>query len=161
MVSPAASVTGVDALTTAPSTRQFVNPAGSTVYQPLSAGTIFDASSAGVPTAVNAFAALQNLQAALQANDQTGIATGVTALAAVASWLSQQQVHYGTSGQRLASEQANVASQITTIQTSISGIRDTNVAQAASDLTQETTSQQAAISAQAATPQKSLFDYLA
>ena len=43
----------------------------------------------------------------------------------------------------------------------ISGIRDANVAQDATELTQESTDQQAAMAAQAGIPQKSLFDYLA
>jgi flagellar hook-associated protein 3 FlgL len=156
----AASTEGIDALTTASSTRQIVNPAGSVVYQSLTAGTIFDPSSGGSPTAANAFAALQNLQTALQANDPTGIATALTSLGSASDWLNQQQVHYGVAEQRLASEQNNVASQLNAIQTSIGGIRDSNIAQDATDLTRESTLQQATMAAQAEVPQKSLFDYL-
>ena len=47
----AQSATGVDALTTSPSTRAIVNPSGHTVFQSLTAGAIFDASASGVPTA--------------------------------------------------------------------------------------------------------------
>ena len=61
----------------------------------------------------------------------------------------------------MTSEQTAVASQLTAIQTSIGGIRDANIAQDATDLTQESTDQQAAMAAQAEVPQKSLFDYLA
>jgi flagellar hook-associated protein 3 FlgL len=157
----ASSTEGVDALTTASSTRQIVNPAGEVVYQSLTAGTIFDPQSGGSPTAANAFAALQNLQTALQANDTAGVSTALTSLASASAWLNQQQVHYGTAEQRLTSEQSNVAGQLTTIQTSIGGIRDANIAQDATDLTQESTDQQATMAAQAEVPQKSLFDYLA
>ena len=41
------------------------------------------------------------------------------------------------------------------------GIRDANIAQDATDLTRESTDQQAAMAAQAEVPHKSLFDYLA
>jgi flagellar hook-associated protein 3 FlgL len=157
----AASAIGVDALTTASSTRTIVNPAGETVYQSLTAGTIFDASTAGVPSANNTFAALENLQTALAANDTAGVQTALSSLQSASSWLNQQQVYYGSSEQRLTGQQQSVTSEITTIQTSISGIRDANIAQDATDLTQESTSQQAAIAAQAEIPQKSLFDYLA
>ncbi len=157
----AASATGVDALTGAPSTRAIVNPAGETVYQSLSAGTIFDASAAGVPSSSNTFAALESLQTALATNNTAGVQTALSSLQTASSWLNQQQVYYGTSEQRLAGEQQSVTRQITTIQTSISGIRDANIAQDATDLTQESTDQQAAMAAQAEIPQKSLFDYLA
>jgi flagellar hook-associated protein 3 FlgL len=156
----ASAATGVDTLTAASSTRTIVNPAGQTVYRSLTAGTIFDASSAGAPAAGNAFAALQNLQTALQANDQAGISTALSSLQSASTWLNQQQVVYGSSEQRLAGEQSAVAAQITTIQTNISSLRDANLAQAATDLTQESTSQQAALAAQAGVPRKSLFDYL-
>lgn len=157
----ASSATGADALTAAASTRQIVNPAGETVYQSLTAGTIFDSSIGGVPAAGNVFAALGNLQTALQTNNTPGVATALSSLESASSWLNQQQVYYGSSEQRLAAEQTGVAGQITSIQTGISGIRDANIAQDATDLTQESTSQQAAIAAEAEIPQKSLFDYLA
>ena len=157
----ASSPTGADALTAAVSTRQIVDPGGVPVYQSLTAGTIFDPSSNGTPTAPNTLAALQNLQTALTNNDQTGIANALSSLDSASTWLNQQQAYYGSSEQRISSEQNRVAGQITTIQTGISGIRDANVAQDATDLAQESTSQQAAMAAQAATPQKSLFDYLA
>ena len=55
----AQSATGVDALTTASSTRTIVNPSGQPVFQSLTAGAIFDSSTAsGVPAATNTFAAL-------------------------------------------------------------------------------------------------------
>jgi flagellar hook-associated protein 3 FlgL len=156
-----ASATGADALTTATSARQIVNPAGENIYQPLTAGTIFDSSSAGTPTANNVFAALQSLQTALAGNDSTGIASALTSLQNASGWLNQQQVYYGSAEQRISSEQSNVGSQIDAIQTNISTLRDANVAQDATDLTQESTTQQAALAAQAKIPQKSLFDYLA
>jgi flagellar hook-associated protein 3 FlgL len=156
----ATGATGVDALSTSPSTRQIVNPSGVTVYQSLTAAQIFDPSANGAPSAANTFAALANLETALTANDTTGIANALTSLQSASDWLNQNQAYYGTAEQRLASEQNSVSAQIASMETQISGIRDANVAQDATDLTQESTDQQAAMSAEAAMPQKSLFDYL-
>lgn len=155
------SPAGVTALTASPATRQIVNPAGQVVYQSATAATIFDHSSAGVPAADNVFAALQNLQTALQANDSNGIGTALTSLESGSNWLNQQQVSYGASENLVAAEQSSNASRITAIQTQISGIRDTDVTAAATDLAQETTSQSAAYGAQAEIGHKSLFDYIA
>jgi flagellar hook-associated protein 3 FlgL len=157
----ASGAEGVDALTNAPSTRQIVNPAGATVYQSLTAGAIFDPQSNGGPAAANTFAALQNLYTALQAGNTAGVTAALSSVESASSWLNQQQVYYGTSEQRLTGEQNSVASRITVLQTNISGIRDANVAEDATQLTQESTDQSAAMAAQAEIPQKSLFDYLA
>lgn len=157
----ASSATGVDALTAAAATRAIVSPGGETVYQSLTAGTIFDPSGGGLPAAGNTFAALQSLETALEANNTSGVVSAISSLDSAASWLNQQQAYYGASEQRLSGEQATVSSQITAIQTNLSSLRDANVAEDATDLTEESTDQQAAMAAQAGMPQKSLFDYLA
>ena len=159
-VNPAAP-TGVDKLTAQLSTRVIVNPTGQTVYQALTAASIFDPQTAGgVPTAVNAFAAIQNLANALLANDQAAISTSADTLAQVGNWINQQQASYGLAGKFIESEQGTADNDILSIQQQISAIRDTDLAQAATDLTQETTALQAALAAQAQIPRKSLFDYL-
>ncbi len=116
----------------------------------------------GAPTANNTFAALQSLETALQTpNDQAGIANALTSLQAAATYVGQQQAYYGGSEQRLTNEQSAAADQVTALQTQIGDIRDTNVAKAATQLTQESTDQSAAIGAEAEiTQQKTLFDYL-
>jgi flagellar hook-associated protein 3 FlgL len=151
----AASANGVDAAGPGVSTQAIVNPDGVTVYQPLTAGTIFDSQSGP-----NAFGALKNLSDALAANDPAAVGNALSALSDVSGWLNQQQVYYGAAGDRLSSEQTAVGGRITDLQTEISGLRDANVAQDATDLAAESTAQQAALAAQAAIPRKSLFDYL-
>lgn len=156
-----ASATGVDALTVSTSNRAIVNPSGQTVYQSQTASTIFDPRDAlGDPTTSNTFAALQNLYNALQANDPAATADALTSLETASTWVNRQQATYGTAEQRLSQEQNDTANRITSLKTQISGIRDTDITQAASDLARETTSQAAAFSAQAEIPRKSLFDYL-
>jgi flagellar hook-associated protein 3 FlgL len=158
----ATSATGVDSLTTDTSSRVIVNTQGETVYQPLTAQQIFDPVDAtGAPTANNTFAALQSLETALKTNNQSGAADAVTSLQTASTYVGQQQAYYGASEQRLTSEQTIAANQVTALQTQIGGIRDTNVAQAATDLTQESADQTAAVSAESEiSQQKTLFDYL-
>ncbi|HVY92531.1 MAG TPA: flagellin [Bryobacteraceae bacterium] len=151
----AASANGVNSAGPAVSTQAIVNPDGVTVYQPLTAGAIFDPQSGP-----NAFGALKNLSDALAANDPAAVGTALSALGDVSDWLNQQQVYYGAAGNRLSAEQTAVGGRITDLQTEISGLRDADVAQDATDLAAESTAQQAALAAQAAIPRKSLFDYL-
>jgi flagellar hook-associated protein 3 FlgL len=157
----AGSATGVDQLTPQASTRAIANPAGQTVYQSLSAHQIFDPTDGtGAPTANNTFAALQSLVTALNANNTAGINSAITALNTSSTYLNQQQAYYGGAEQRLTSEQNVAANQATALQVQVAGIRDTDVTQAATELTQLSTDESAAYAAQAAIPVKSLFDYL-
>ena len=158
----AASTSGVDKLTAQTATRVVSDPSGQPIFQSRTASTIFDhQSTTGTPASDNAFAALQNLQIALTNNDSPGIANALTSLQGVSTWLNQQQASYGVDGQRIAQEQTGAAAQVTSLQARISAIRDTDIVQAATDLTQESTAQSAAFAAQAQIPHKSLFDYLA
>lgn len=158
----ATSATGVDSLTADTSSRVIVNTQGETVYQPLTAQQIFDPVDAtGAPTANNTFAALQSLETALKANNHTGVANALTSLQTASTYVGQQQAYYGASEQRLTNEQTIAANQVTALQAQIGGIRDTNVAQAATDLTQESADQSAAVGAESEiSQQKTLFDYL-
>ena len=156
-----ASATGVDQLTSQTAAGVIVNPQGQPVYQAATAQGIFDPRDAtGAPGSANTFAALQSLSTALSANDPAGVASALTSLQSASSYLNQQQASYGTQEQRITSEQNSAANQITAIQAQISGIRDTDVTQAASNLLQESTAESAALSAQNLIPRKSLFDYL-
>ncbi|HYA18890.1 MAG TPA: flagellin [Bryobacteraceae bacterium] len=155
------ATTGVDRLTTEPTGTVIVNTQGEPIYQGLTAQQIFDARDAnGNPTANNVFAALQSLSAALEANNQAGITAALTNVQTASAWLNQEQAYYGAAEQRITSEQNTAANQITALETQIGNIRDTDVAQAATQLTQEQTDLQAAYGAQSEIPAKTLFDYL-
>jgi flagellar hook-associated protein 3 FlgL len=158
----ASSTTGVDVLTAQTAGRVIVNPQGQSVYQGLTGQQIFGpVDTTGSPTANSTFAALQSLVTALQANDQPGIASSLTSLQTVSTWLNQQQAYYGAGEQRLTSEQNTAANQATALKVQIGNIRDTNVAQAATELTQESTNQSAALGAEAELANsKTLFSYL-
>ncbi len=155
------SVTGADQLTAQVSTRVINSPSGQPVYQSLTAATIFDQrASGGSPGALNAFAALHDLANALTANDAAAINSSADTLRQTGDWLNQQQAFYGVAGKRVETEKQTADNDITSFKVQIGAIRDADIAQAATDLTQETTAQQAALAAQAQIPRKSLFDYL-
>lgn len=157
----ATSPSGVISLTAQNATRVIADPFGQPIFQARTAAAIFDhQSSPGVPAADNAFTALQNLQVALTGNDSAGIASALTSLRGVSDWLNQQQSAYGVDGRRIQQEQSGTTDRIASLKAQISSIRDTDVVQAATDLTQEGTAQAAAFAAQAQIPRKSLFDYL-
>lgn len=138
-----------------------VDTTGQVVYQGLTANQIFDASdSGGNPVSGNVFVALQSLVTALNNNDPSGAGTALDSLKAASDYLNQQQGVYGAAENRIAGEQSTVSAQITGLQTSIGGIRDTDVSQAATQLSAETVQQAAAYGAQSLIPRKSLFDYL-
>jgi flagellar hook-associated protein 3 FlgL len=149
--------------TTSTASRVIDNAQGQPVYESLTAQQIFDPQdSTGASTSNSTLAALQALQTALQSGNQPGIASALTSLESVSTYLNQQQSYYGAAGQRLTSEQTAAASQSTALQIGIAAIRDTNVPQAATDLSQETSAQSAAVGAEAEiSQQKSLFTYLA
>jgi flagellar hook-associated protein 3 FlgL len=156
-----ASLTGVTSLTTQTSSRVITGIQGQALYQGLTAQQIFDPrENDAAPASGNTFTALESLRTSLVANDQAGIASALTALESASAWVNQQQSYYGASEQRITTEQNNAANRITTLESRISTIRDTDVVRAATDLTQESTSQAAALAAQAEIPRKSLFDYL-
>lgn len=157
----AASVRGVDKLTTQTASRVIQDTSGLTVFSAQTAAVIFDTQDTlGAPTAGNVFVALQSLVNSLNANDQAGTATALTQLQAGADWLNQQQAGYGAAASRLTDETNLSNNVLTSLRTRLSEIRDTDVVQAATDLSLETTAQSAAFSAQASVPRKSLFDYL-
>lgn len=156
-----ATATGSAVLTANAATRVIVNPEGQTVYQALTAQQIFDPRDVnGNATASNAFAALTSLVTDLTTGITSNVTNDATSLQSVTTWLTQQQAYYGTQEQGMTSEQNNATNQVTALQTQIGNIRDTNMAQAATDLTTESTDQTAAMSAEAEIPAKSLFDYL-
>lgn len=153
-VSDTGSATGVTKASAQTATRVVTDPQGQPVFQGLTAAQVFDA------TGVSAFGALGDLRTALLANDPAAVGQALGSLESVSDFLNQQQAYYGTAEKRISNEQDRAADQLTNIQTQLSGIRDADIAQAATDLSRETVTQQAAIEAQAQIPRGSLFDYL-
>ncbi len=143
----------------ASSTRQVLDGTGHSLYAAATAQQLFDhRDTSGQPDASSVLTGLQNLVTALQSN--TGIDTAVSSLETASTYLNGQLSQVGTSEQELTAAQNLAATQKTDLQTALSGIRDTDISQAAIDLNTEKVAESAAVAAEGGGSQKTLFDYL-
>jgi flagellar hook-associated protein 3 FlgL len=155
------SPTGVDQLTTAQATAETADPTGITFQTSMTAQQLFDAQDAmGNPTAQNAFAALNNLQLALQNGNTTAISTAISNIQTASDYLNQQLGFYGAAENRISSAIDLAQKFQVQTQTQLSNLQDTDVTSVAVQVTQETTALDAAMSAEGKRPTSTLFDYL-
>lgn len=133
---------------------------GSSIVAGLTAGQIFDATLPdGSPDPGNVFQAVYQLGTALLANDQAGIQSAVTSIQAAASHVSQCSASYGNTETWISQQITNATNESTNLTTDVSNLRDTDVASAATALSQDQVALQAALSAQGSLQTKSLFSY--
>ena len=152
---------GVDRLSTAPSTRLIQDATGMTFAVSLSAQTIFDNRNPDDSLASNnVFAAVNSLRVALSNNDQAGITSAIGSVQTAQDYLQQQLAFYG-GVQTEVSNAISVAQKFQTQdQAALGSERDTDMAAAAVNSTQEQASMQAAIQAEASLPRTSLFSLI-
>jgi len=156
-----ASATGVDRAAPMQATQQIQDPTGITFPISQTAQDIFDKrDSTDNPAPENVFAALNNLQLALQAGDTTAIGTALDSLNTASDYLNQQAGFYGTAQNRISSAISLAQKFQVQDQTQLSSLQDTDVTSVALQLTQDTTAMNAALAAQAKRPTSTLFDYL-
>ena len=151
----------MDRLITAPSTRLIQDATGVTFAVSLTAQNIFDNRNPDDSLASNnVFAAVNSLQVALANNDQTGITNALASLQTAQSYLGQSLQYYGGVQDQLTNA-TDVAQKFQLqYQTSLTQDTSTNMATAAVSLTQEQTSMQASLQAEASLPKTTLFDVL-
>lgn len=156
-----ANANGVTQLTTSSSTQLIQDTSGVDFAVSKTAQQIFDDRNPdGSPASDNVFAAVNGLRVALANNDSTGISNSLAAIQSASDYLNGQLAFYGSVQNRITSA-LDVAQKFQLqSQTSLSQVRDTDVAAATTDLTSEQISQQAALQAEADMPHSSLFDYL-
>ena len=156
-----ANPNGVDRLLTAPATRLIQDSSGQTFAVAKTAQDLFDHRNANDGLATdNVFAAVNSLRVALLNNDQAGTVAASASIQTAQDYLNQQGAFYGAVQNRITNA-LDVAQKFQLqSQTALSAERDTDVAAAATELTQEQLSQQAAMQAQAAMPRTSLFDLM-
>ena len=156
-----ASPNGVDRLLTTPATRLIQDSSGQTFAVAKTAQDLFDHRNPDDSLAAdNVFAAVNSLRVALANNDQAGTLAAAAAIQTAQEYLNQQGAFYGAVQNRITNA-LDVAQKFQLqSQTALGNERDTDVAKAATDLTQEQLSQQAAMQAQASLPRNSLFDLL-
>jgi flagellar hook-associated protein 3 FlgL len=146
----------VSAYLGASSTRLAQHPNGTTFPVALTAQQIFDSAD---PT-TNVFASIENLSAALRANDTPAIQTAFDALSNVGSYLNNQLAFYGNTQNQVA-DASNFGSTLQLqFKTQISNLQDADLTQSILDLTQAQTQQQAALQSEARLPRTTLFDFL-
>ena len=152
---------GVDQLLSTGATQQIQDPAGGSFATSKTAQAIFDDQNTdGTPATDNVFAALNNLNLALQNNSATGVQGALANLQAASTHLNQMQSSYGVVEDRLQSATTYSSSRDTQLQTQIGSIQDADVTSDAIILAQSNTQLQAAFSAESDLPKSSLFNYL-
>jgi flagellar hook-associated protein 3 FlgL len=155
------SPTGVKQLVTAQATQQIADPTGVTFAVSLTAQQIFDARDASNnPTPQNAFAALNNLQLALQSGNSANISAAISDVTTASEYLNQQLSFYGTAQNRIKSALDLAQKFQLQDQTQLGNLQDADVTSLALQLTQQTTNLNAAMAAEAKRPTTTLFDYL-
>jgi flagellar hook-associated protein 3 FlgL len=155
------SLTGVIQNNTAANTTTISNAAGSSILPGMTAQQIFDARNPdGTPAAGNIFQAVYALGQALLSDYQPGIQATALALPASVAQLGQATTSYGNTQSWLAQATGDASSKLVNLHQVLGSLRDTDVAQAATDLTLAQTAMQAALAAHGSLNIKSLFDYI-
>jgi flagellar hook-associated protein 3 FlgL len=159
-VDPSSS-TGVDRLITTQATQQIADPTGVTFQAAMTAQDIFDKRDASDnPAPENAFAALYNLQTALASGDHTAITQALTSVQTAAAYVNQRLGFYGAAENRISSAISLAQKFQVQDQAQLSNLQDADIPTVATELTQLSTSLDAAMAAQAKRPVTTLFDYL-
>jgi flagellar hook-associated protein 3 FlgL len=125
-----------------------------------SAQALFDHRNADDTLATdNVFAALNKLRAALAGNNTASIKTAQTSVETASAYLNSKQGFYATVLTRITSATTELNAGKTNLEQQISAIRDTDMVQAALELSAATAQSQAALAAQAKLPRNTLFDF--
>ena len=156
-----ASPTGVDRLITAKATRLIQDPTGVNFAIAKTAQDLFDHRDlSDNPAPDNVFAAVNNLQIALQNGDQPGLVNALDSLKTSQDYLNQQLAFYGSVQKRIASA-SDVAKKFETqLQTTLGAEQDADIPAAVTELTQDQTHMNASLTIQGRRPTTSLFDFL-
>jgi flagellar hook-associated protein 3 FlgL len=155
------SPTGVDRLMVTQATQKIADPTGVTFQVAMTAQDLFDKRDASDnPAPENAFAGLQNLQTALQSGDHNAITQALGSIQTASAYLNQQAGFYGTAQNRISSALDLAQKFQVQSRTELSNLQDADIPTVATELTQLTTSLDAAMAAQAKRPITTLFDYL-
>jgi flagellar hook-associated protein 3 FlgL len=156
-----ASSNGVDRLIKTQATAQAADPTGTTFQVAKTAQDLFDQrDSSDNFTPQNAFAALKNLQTALQSGNTAAISSAIDGVHTASTYLNQQLGFYGEAQNRIDSAITLAKKFEVQDQTKLSSLQDADIPTVAIQMTQENTALSAAMSARAKRPNTSLFDYL-
>jgi flagellar hook-associated protein 3 FlgL len=154
--------TGATRLTTAEDTRYLAHPSGAAFQISRTARQIFDATDEidGTARPENAFRAVNELRAALEADDPDAIQSAIGHLRLAADHVNQQLAFYGATQNRIRETVELNEKYAVSLKTELSHHQDADLPTAALELAQARYQQEAAMSAQARMPRSSLFEYL-
>jgi flagellar hook-associated protein 3 FlgL len=157
----ATATNSVDQGSTATSTRQIQDPQGGSFAASLTAQQIFDDRNPDNTYANdNVFQALNNLHNALVGGNSATIGATITNLQAASQHLNSMQEFYGGVENQIQNAQTFANTSNTQLQTEIGNTEDADIPTAVMELTQASTSEEAALQMQAKMPTSTLFDYL-
>ena len=114
----------------------------------------------GNPASNNIFASVAALSAALYNNDTGAIRAAITNLKDGSAHLQTSSAFYGNVSNWIQNAQSSAAAQTANLTNALHLLQDTDITGAITTLTTSNTALQAAISAHASLPMKTLFDYL-
>jgi flagellin-like hook-associated protein FlgL len=131
----------------------------------LTAQQIFDdqadgGAGSGNPAPDNVFSAVGQLLTALQGGSGSGAQAALSSLQAASTHLNDESSVYGAAQNNLTAAGNSASQTLIQLQQQLSNEQDADEAQASLNLTQATTDEQAAMSAQAMLKPQSLFTYL-
>lgn len=155
------SPTGVAQLSDSAATRTVADASGGTFVAAKNAEEIFDQRNPdGTAAAGNVFSALSGMAAALLSGDPQNVTQAIAGIKSASDHLNSMEAFYGTVEDRIDSAQSFASKYDTQLQTQLSQTEDADVTGNVLELVQIQTQLQAAFQMQAATPRKSLFEYL-
>lgn len=139
----------------AATTRKLEDLQGSAVPISQNAQEIFD-----TPGGASVFRSVNALRVALLANDQPGMLTALDGIRAARDQLAGSLSFYGSVQNQVSATIDATAKQSLQIRSNLSAVQDADIAEASLVLTNTRVQQDAAYSARARLPLKTLFDYL-
>lgn len=141
------------------STRTVSDSYGVAFSVAFTAQQIFDGGPGGTPPN-SVFQSLTELYNALSTNNQTAAAAAASDVTSAASYLSGMQAQYGDIQNKVSDALTGQSTLNTSLQAQLSQLQDADEVQAVTDQQTESTALNAAETAYASLPKKSLFDYL-
>jgi flagellar hook-associated protein 3 FlgL len=150
---------GVGAYLGSADTRQIINAYGVGFSVSFTAQQIFDGGPGG--TAPNSvFQSLTELYNALTSNNQAAVTAAASDVSSASGYLSGMDAQYGDIQNKISDALTGQSTLDTSLETQLSSLQDVDEAQAVTDQQTESTALNAAETAYAELPKKSLFDYL-
>jgi flagellar hook-associated protein 3 FlgL len=144
---------------------QIADPNGVMISIGLTAQQIFDdqaggGAGTGNPAPDNVFAAVTGLLTALQTNNSAGVQTALGNIQAASAHLNDESSFYGAAQNNLNAAGNSASQTLIQLQQQLSNEQDADAAEASMNLTEASTDEQAAMSAQAMLKPQTLFSYL-